>query len=555
MNIGWLKGAAVALAIGANSIGDAHAQVGVPEILRSGSGRPILPDFSYAGYQFGLGALPTDAGTVVDVTGFGAVADDDIDDSRAVMAAIASARSIKGKVTVRFPSGRFLISSILRIERGDFVLEGAGPGRSGTELHFPRPLKMIDTGPEFDELRTYLVKEDKRQVERSANVDALFSEYSWSGGFIRTGPAGNRAAPYLREYDKPLSVLANAMVGRAGGTALTLDNASALAPGQVVQLQWFPVDGAKSAIIASIYGATDLKIGSHHWSFPDRPTVTQATRIVAISGRRVTLGDPLLHDVSAAQPAKVARWDHLSNVGIQGLALTFPQSPWFGHHQEQGYNAIFFTGVFDGWVRDVRIRNADAGILTYDSASVTFRDILVEGDRKGHYAVHVGNAHNVLVTNLTVANPVVHSLSVNTQSTRAVFQRATVLQDAVLDQHSGANHQNLFDDVTVRIAARRIAGVPTYDIWDGSGAPYWQPGHGRYNTTWNLKVDVISGARPGEAVLLRGLDEGPDARIVGISGNRPLRVDYRPRPYLEAIDASANAVPSLYDYQLARRKK
>lgn len=552
--------ALAALLLSTAAITVAHAEkhnAALPKILSDPAtiAQHPLPDFSYAGYGFGLKSLPVDTGTIIDVTKHGAIADDDIDDSKAFLAAIAAANAVPGKVTFRVPKGRFIISEILRIERSDFVLEGAGPGVKGTELYFPRPLDMVDKSNEFDELREYLVKENKRQVEKKTNINALFTAYSWSGGFIRTGPAGNRAAPYLETFDKPLPELAKAQSGTRGQQVISANSTAQMQVGQVVQLQWFPVNGEKSAIIKSIYGDTSLKIGSHHWTFSKRPLVTQSTRVVAISGNNITIGDPLLHDVSATQPAVIAKWTHLEQVGIQGLRLTFPDSPWFGHHQERGYNGIFFTGVFDSWVRDVHIHNADAGILTYDSASATIRDILVTGNRRGHYAVHVGNAHNILVSDLTVTNPVIHSLSVNTQSTRAVYRRALVTNEPVLDQHAGANHQNLFDQVTFRISPRRIEGVPTYDAWDGSGAPYWQPGHGRFNTTWNLRVIVEDGALADETVLLRGLDEGPDARIVGVSGNRTFRIDYRPAPYVEALNGSLESVPSLYDYQLAKRRK
>lgn len=514
-----------------------------------------LPDFSYAGYGFGIKDLPVDSGTIIDVTKYGARADDDIDDSAAFLAAIAAANEVPGKVTVRVPKGKFIISEILRIERSNFVFEGAGRGKSGTELYFPRPLEMVDKTNEFDELREYLAEGNKRQVEKNTNINALFTAYSWSGGFIRTGPAGSRAAPYLEKLDKPLPELTSGLSGRQGQQVVKVASVSSLKIGQVVQLQWFPINGEKSAIIKSLYGDTNLKIGSHHWSFPKRPLVTQATRVMAISGNDITIGDALLHDISTAQPVVIADWKHLENVGIQGLRITFPDSPWFGHHQERGYNGIFFTGVFDGWIRDIHIDNADSGVLTYDSASATFRDILISGNRKGHYSIHVGNAHNILVSDLTVTNPLVHSLSVNTQSSRAVYQRALVTSEPVLDQHAGANHQNLFDQITFRISPRRVDGVPTYDLWDGSGAPYWQPGHGRFNTTWNLQVIVEDGAFASETVLLRGLDEGPDARIVGVSGNRTFKIDYRPMPYMEAINNAMTQAPSLYDYQLAKRKR
>jgi len=129
-----------------------------------------------------------------------------------------------------------------------------------------------------------------------------------------------------------------------------------------------------------------------------------------------------------------------------------------------------------------------------------------------------------------------------------------VNEAAVLDQHAGANHQNLFDNITLNVDAKRDKNGPYYPVWDGSGAGYWQPGHGRYNTTWNLKVNVRSGADRNEVVTLRGLEEGPDGRIIGVSGNREFDIAYVPKPYSERINVSMEDVPSLYDYQLLQRQ-
>jgi hypothetical protein len=54
-------------------------------------------------------------------------------------------------------------------------------------------------------------------------------------------------------------------------------------------------------------------------------------------------------------------------------------------------------------------------------------------------------------------------------------------------------------------------------------------------------------------VRLTGLDEGPEARVVGVSGNRTFEVDYRPEPYVERLNDAMRDIPSLYDYQLSRR--
>lgn len=512
-----------------------------------------LPDFSYAGYGNGLTALPEASGTVVRVDEFGAAANDGIDDTKAVLAAISHANGIAGPVIVRFSAGRYIVSEVLRIERSNFVLQGAGSGSGGTALHFPRPLNQVDRSTSLDELRLYLVKLDKREVDRDRNLDDYFSEYSWSGGFIWIQKAGVRAAPYLVEYDPQIEKLADIEAGARGARTIVLSSAADIHAGDIIQLQWINRTGPDAGIIKSLYETEYESAGSHHWSFPERPLVRQTSRVLHVDGRSVELADPLLHDANDTIPAQVAAWDGLQQVGIEDLGLEFPDSPYFGHHMERGYNGIYFTSSFDSWARNIRITNADSGILSYNSANLTFRDVITEGARRAHYAVHMGNVHNVLAENIAIMNPVLHSLSFNTQSTKCVFRNAEVFVDPVLDQHAGANHQNLFDNVTVHMQATRSSDGPVAPVFDGSGAGYWQPGHGGFNTTWNLRVLVTGGAYADEVVTVQGLDEGPMARIVGLHGNREFRLDYRPAPYVEMLNEPLTSVPSLYDFQRDQR--
>lgn len=512
-----------------------------------------LPDFSFAGYGNGLAALPDAAGTVVRVDDFGASANDDIDDTKAVLAAISHANDVTGPVIVRFSAGRYIVSEVLRIERSDFVLQGAGSGSGGTVLHFPRPLKQVDRSTSLDELRQYLVKLDKREVDPDRNLDDYFSEYSWSGGFIWIQKPGMREAPYLVEYDPEIEKLADIETGARGARTLVLSSTADIDPGDIIQLQWINRTGPDAGIIKSLYGTEYQSAGSHHWSFPERPLVRQISRVLQVDGRNVQLADPLLHDANDTIPAQVAEWDGLQQVGIEDLRLEFPDSPFFGHHLERGYNGIYFTSSFDSWARNIRITNADSGILSYNSANLTYRDVITDGARRAHYAVHMGNVHNVLAENISVMNPVLHSLSFNTQSTKCVFRNAEVFVRPALDQHAGANHQNLFDNVTLHMQAVRSNDGPVVGVFDGSGAGYWQPGHGGFNTAWNLRVLVTGGAYADEVVTVQGLDEGPMARIVGLHGNRKFKLDYRPRPYVEMLNEPLESVPSLYDYQRHQR--
>ena len=527
----------------------------LPAILNAtdASDSPYLPDFSYAGYRNGASEIPAAKGSVVKVDDFGAVADDGKDDSKAILDALSHSHSLAGPVVVRLGPGRYRVSEVLKIGRSDLVLQGSGSGEGGTTLYFPRPLNQVDESNSLDELREYIVKLDKRQKEPDLNLDDYFSEYSWSGGFIWIQKAGTRPAPYLEDYDPKIEKLADIRSGTRGSNRITVTDTAGLGEGDIVQIQWINASGPGAPIIKSLYGSAFELAGSHHWSFPARPLVRQTSRIGSIDGDVIVLSDPLLHDANDSIPAQIAGWDGLQQVGIEELHLEFPPSPYFGHHMERGYNGIYFTSAFDSWARNIRISNADSGILSYNSANLTYRDITTDGERKAHYGVHMGNVHNVLAENITVLNPVLHSLTFNTQSTKCVYKNAQVLVTPTLDQHAGANHQNLYDNVTLHIHASKSEDGPVAVVFNGSGAPYWQPGHGGFNTTWNLRVLITGGAYPDDVVTIQGLDEGPMARIIGLHGNRDFKLDYRPEPYVEDLNVEMRAAPSLYDYQRSKR--
>ncbi len=527
----------------------------------------ILPDFSYAGYGFGVTEIPTDLGTVIKAADYGVVADDGIDDSKSLLRALEAAAIQPGHVTVLLPTGRVQISEVIPLDRSNLVLKGAGQNEGGSELYFPRPLKVVDTSSRQDELRDYLVREQKIERNPDQNLNHLFSEYSWSGGFLLVGPGDDRPVSYDSSRDQRNPVITDVISGTQFEKSVLVRSSDSLKPGQIIQLQWFSEDGEQSEILKSLYGdlsdwnadqseaSLRLEIGSHHWAFPNRPVVSQATRIEAVEGNMIILGDPLLHSVSDSQPAVIANWQHLSQVGIEDIKLTFPMNPWFGHHLEQGYNGIYLTGVFDGWVRNVTIENADSGILTDNAASLTIDNVVTTGEHKAHYSVHIGAVHNVLVRNLQVENPVVHPLSLNTRATRSVYLRATVKSGGILDQHSGSNHQNLFDNLTLHLSAQPDAnGRWTAPLWVGGGAGYWKPGHGLYNTAWNIRLVFDQGPPIGESIWVTSGLEGPGARIVGVHGNWPIEIDYRPAAYIEGTNSPVEAAPSLYEYQLSKRK-
>ena len=92
-----------------------------------------------------------------------------------------------------------------------------------------------------------------------------------------------------------------------------------------------------------------------------------------------------------------------------------------------------------------------------------------------------------------------------------------------------------------------------YDLYKAGGGGYWVPGHGRYSADWNVKIVVQGGVAPDEAIVIFGGSEGPDARIIGMHGNRKIILDYDPNPLVGSMNQRVDQVPSLYTNQRAKR--
>jgi len=521
-----------------------------PKILNDS--KNYLPDFSYAGYHFGESPIPEANVKIINATDFGVRANDGLDDSKALLKAVKAANAVEGNVILQLPAGRIILSEIVYIERSNFVLKGTGSDENGTEIYCPRPLMYLKDPDALAELREYLTTFDKRQRETENNVDLPFSQYAWSGGFIWTQVPNERVKSYLDKYEPSSNALAKVSSGKMGEHVITVSEIKGLKVGDIVELQLFNKDGENGEIIKDLYQGAKVKPGSHHWKFPKLPIVRQQVEIAKISGSKITIKTPLTIAIKPGYQAQLVEWKHLNEVGIEHLRFTFPDIPSVAHHVEPGNNGIFLTRLFNSWVKDVKITNADSGILCEEISNVTIQDIITDGPHMAHYTVTLGGVHNVLVQNLKIYNKTVHPLSFNTFSTKNVYKDCEIFADALLDQHSGANHQNLFDHITVHIAPDKNN---SYLLFGGGGAEYWKPSHGPFSTFWNLNVQVENPAEIAKPILLYGMKDGPFARIIGVNGNAKFEVKYEPDAYLEFLNTPLDKIPSLYDYQLKKRLK
>jgi hypothetical protein len=496
-----------------------------PELLTKGA--PYVPDFSFAGYRWGDEPLP-DLRPTLDVTDFGAKPDDGKDDTDAFKKAILAAQREKGRVVLKVPKGRFVISDILFVERGDFVLQGMGSDPGGTVLEMPRPLEDMPRPEAIRRVEAYNLANDKRADGR------IFSPFSWTGGIVWV-----RLPTRVAQQS-----LTPAVAGKRGQHRLQVASAARLVAGMEVRIDWYNKLGDDSPVLRHIFGLEGRSFGDRLARHPEEPVASQDVTVARIEGAEVVLREPLLHDVLEAWQADVTSLARLANVGIEHLRVEFPAVPYAGHHHERGFNAFYLNDISHGFVHDVCVVNADSAFLTDDSAHVTFDGIRVEG-RLGHYGIHLGSVYAALAENFDIEADEFHSLSFNTGSRGNVFSHGRARR-AKLDQHRGANHQNLFDDIL------DLEDRPTSELFHHGGADYWGPTHGAFNTFWNVRIEFAKAS--AAPIELGDVDDAGPARIVGLSANGPVHFRYA-GAYIEGLGRPGISVPSLYEYQRTHRPK
>jgi hypothetical protein len=512
----------------------------VPSIL-SDSSRTYLPDFSYAGYRWSEHPLP-----VPDVTlhaaDFGVVPDDGMDDTAALRRALNAPQQDSGWVVLSLPAGTIEISGVLFLERDHFVLRGqTNPdGTPSTILAVTGSLSSWGD-PKADSLVA-----DIAAYQRENNLNNLlrpFSPYTWAGGMIWSRlpgkadpiaaivPATQTGSPYW-----------TAISGTQGSHRVVVSSSDNRRPpvGGRLELRWVNRTGDKGALLDHVLGKQDLPVGKRLTEDPGRPLVLQPVTVDSIAehlhGWEVFTREPLVHGMLPDWQVELHPLKRLEHVGIEHLSIQFESDDPPPHHLDKGYNGIYLTDTRDSWILNVRIEDADTPVLTNRTNQISISGLHTAG-REGHHSVYPSNSYGVLITDFRLEAPALHHPTFPTGSVLSVYTGGQV-QDAVLDQHGGLNQQNLYDNLT----------LDTDDVWlDGGGAGYWNPTSGRFNTFWNVHV------RSGQ-VFAGTIRDAPDARVVGMRNDaEEISLRYGPDTYVEGLQRTGLAVPSLFAWQLERR--
>lgn len=464
-----------------HAVACASSLAGFSTIASAGDAQSILdrlPDYSQAGT-----VIPTDQPITARARDFGALPDDDHDDTAALRQALAT---MPPGVLLLDP-GVYHLSDRLLIHRSGIVLRGSGT--DSTILHFTRSLEDIEPKP--------TTNTGGRPV----------SAYSWSGGLIEIHGTrlerGPRIGPLI-PTDQPTIFLAPDI------------DTSTLKPGQRV-VMLLRDDDARS-LTQTLNGQTLNDTGKFN-----PPTVAQPTVIKSIDGQRIEIQPPPIPLSALAAWKPLLTEDRtLRDSGVEDLTIRFPVTSYEGHFTERGWNGISMVGTSACWVRNVNIDNPDSGIFVGAGHRNTLANIRFRSERPdtlsdtGHHGITLSGVLN-LASDCRFDTRFIHDLTITAGSYMNVFERI-VAKDLSIDPHKRAPSFNLFADID--------AGAGTRLYRHGGGDELGRP-CGIGNVLWNIRAERDPGLppdhwAPADLVLVHVSNESTDRWPLAIPKDAPL---------------------------------
>lgn len=437
-----------------------------PEILKDfikNGSQSILPDFSYAGYHYGEVEIPDVQTKEYKVTDFGAIANDGIDDTKAIQATVDAAGKAGGGI-VSFPAGIFDLNSdttktdIIRINYSNIVMRGAGSGEDGTVIHS---------------------HSHTTQAEENS---------PWLSPFVfHTGLALQSTDNFFQIDELPVySKLNNDAL--KGNDVLTLSKTEGLNAGDVLALAMRNTtdDGdlmnhLMAPLIFDHFMTSYLDAGKNR-----RPSFQYFLEIdKVLSTTEVKMKQPMRRDILTQFDAFVVQVPMLNEIGIENFRFECDYKGGYEHHlnreHDYGWGAVCLQRVSHGWIRNLHINNHVQNTHLVNSRNVTITNILSTG-LDGHYAPKMYHSSDNLVSNYDVQALYTHGPGLEGCSFGNVYTDIKHAHAVPVDLHGLADVDfcppmyNLYENCTNMF---RLAG---------GGSPKNIPHAGEYNTFWGLEM-------------------------------------------------------------------
>ncbi|EFN53344.1 hypothetical protein CHLNCDRAFT_137072 [Chlorella variabilis] len=561
------------------------------------SPRARLADWSYAGYM-GLQAAIPSYPVKFNVRDFGAKGNGKTDDTKAFIAALAAASEVaalfntfdcstrwrqrrctsphngflnQGKqgVAVFVPPGTYVITQSITITQSNVVLRGASMGN--TILFFPKPLQAIYGRSQSWSFGSGFLIIDGNNAGGNqakyqlARVTADADKGSWRlqvsstagiqvGQWVRIyalAPSPNRRRQLLQNGT---AVPASGPGGDAVGIAVEQSGAGGGAGGLLpltpvlqrqvaVAAEYAASELAEEGVWASARGGTldaylygDNLVDSGTNAFEGADHIRFSFRVTAKGSNWIQLSRPLPYNLRTRWQVHVYQiYASVQHSGIENFTFKFPWDVYPVHLGCKGYNAIAVTSVVNAWIRNIRIINADNGIVVTQSDFVSVRSVslVVERPRwsqstypdNGHHALMIGRSADVSFRFFNIGTRYMHDLSLDGFAERNVFSSGTGV-DMNIDCHRAGPHNNLFGLLRLGKATRafRSGGEETRGAHSGARAN---------NTFWN-----IAPSARGAKLELPSCEFGP---LLNFIGSYLPPVQSRDSRYAESVAATSAA--------------
>lgn len=506
-----------------------------------------LYDWSRAGYR-GTGEIPgaSQRTHLIDAGDFGVIADDGIDDSVALQAAIDSAlgltRDFDNLAVVQLPAGEIDISRQINLHVSFVIIKGAGSNpeeTQSTRLIFKPDINTrydIVTAagdlPDFDAMSHAGYDMDWLWPGRGMfKVQTLAVQDSYTTAFA-SSPENRKdivQGSVNFHWKAGLSVLQNGgLVAPAGSYIIPLDTSipnRKIAPLEV----GMPVI-LKAADTKNMY--IEQAVETRYWR--DLYMKMQMFRIVAIDkvARTVTIDKPLEFDLYAnniadgsttiqgnIRESKLVPLTNVEGVGIEDLYLTLPltglpkngggthlatpgeaQFDYTNLAPEYALHGIVYKWASDCWVRNIRTyMTGSHAIVTEEARNLQIEDSVFEGSWNkgagGNGYFRFSRVWDSLIQGNTLHN--LRHLTLQWSASGNVVTGNVLNCD--LNFHGGWERYNLVEQNLARVP-REHAPNPSenwYPIWWATGpkAGKWSGSSGPRNILFNntLSKQTLTG--------------------------------------------------------------
>ena len=309
----------------------------------------VLPDYSYAGYKFGADSIPNVSLPIFDVSKYGAIPNDSLEDFDGVQAAINAAAAAGGGI-VFFPKGKFLMNEQTRrtagilIPKGNIILRGSGSGPGGTELFITNHFVPTDTTCMYC-------------------TPPLFKFHYWQSQPLRTQLSLN---------------------AKRGDKQITVASASALKVGDIIEIE-MTNPAANNELLSGLTPypewTTTINTGI---------TIYEKHKITAISGNVISLAEPININMTASYTWNVSVTPLTQGFGVEDLWFHGNFHETFVHHKnyihDSGWYGISMGLAQNAFMRRLRFTDMNWGIALSDSYACSILFIRFDGN-PGHFTV------------------------------------------------------------------------------------------------------------------------------------------------------------------------